>query len=273
MPSIADLPQYRTYGLDQPVYYTSQGSGTPLLLIHGSLCDYRYWRWQVPALAAQHQVVAPSLRGCWPAALQEPDAGYSVGQHARDLAGLIREVLEDRPAHVLGHSRGAQVAVELAKVAPHLVNSLTLADPGFKLKGEAATASVHGQAVELLRDGATEAALSLFVDTVNGPGTWAKMVGWFKAMVRDNAYTLLSQIREIDLAVDPGDIRNIGQPVLLMGGAQSPARYGSRLDMLQEFWPDARRVTIPLASHGMNLANPKAFNAAVMQFLAALPER
>jgi len=270
---LADLPQYSTSSLDQPVYYTRQGRGAPLLLIHGSLCDYRYWRWQIPAFSDLHQVVAPSLRGCWPAALRGPDASYSVAQHARDLAGLIRELHGDRPVHVLGHSRGAQVAVELARLAPELVGSLILADPGFRLAGEPPAPSVHSQAVALLQQGQAEAALSLFVDTVNGAGTWAKMVGWFKAMVRDNAYTLLSQIREIELAVDPAHIAGLEHPVLLIGGAHSPRRYASRMDALQALWPAAPRVTIPMASHGMNLANPKAFNTAVAEFLAPLSRR
>src|SRR3546814_6385392 len=46
--------------------------------------------------------------------------------------------------------------------------------------------------------------------------------------------------------------------VQLVGGANSPARYARRLDVLEKIFPHAGRITIPLASHGMNLANPKA---------------
>jgi len=34
--------------------------------------------------------------------------------------------------------------------------------------------------------------------------------------------------------------------------------------------PDARRTTIPAASHGMHAQNPVAYNAAVLSFLASV---
>lgn len=264
MSSDLALPRY-TFS-DQ--HYTQAGQGEVLLLIHGSLCDYRYWRWQIPALSQGCTVVAPSLRGFWPEALATEDASFSIAQHVRDLQALVRAISPDRPVHILGHSRGAQVALELACQAPELTRSLTLADPGFRIDDEAETASFHAQAVALLEQGEVDKALADFVDGVNGPGTWRQMVGWFKAMVKDNAYTLLSQVREINLGIRLERAAGLQCPVLLIGGANSPARYGSRLDILEQAIAQALRVTIPLASHGMNLANPKAFNQTVADFLA-----
>ncbi len=252
---------------DHPLHYIEAGSGETLLLIHGSLCDYRYWRWQLPALSGQYRLVAPSLRGYWPDAFTTEDPSFSIARHTRDLAVFIQQIDDGRPVHILGHSRGAQVALELASAAPALARSLILADPGFQLDGEAPAPSFHGDVVQLLRDGQIELALSRFVDAVNGPGTWKQMVGWFKTMVKDNAYTLLSQFREVNLGVDLNRASRLQCPVQLIGGANSPARYGSRLDALEKAIGQASRVTIPLASHGMNLANPKAFNQAVAQFL------
>jgi len=168
---------------------------------------------------------------------------------------------------VIGHSRGAQVAIELAIQAPHLCRSLTLADPGFRFADEPETPVFYADAVARLHDGDTEGALAQFIDTVNGDDTWRKMVGWFKDMVRDNAATLLSQIHEANRAVDPQAIARLICPVLLIGGAQSPAKYGTRLDRLQQLLPQAHRTRIALAAHGMNLANPRAFNRAVLEFI------
>ena len=92
------------------------------------------------------------------------------------------------------------------------------------------------------------------------------MVSWFKDMVRDNAYTLMSQIREANLAVSLDAVRTIACPVLLMGGADSPKRYGTRQDQMEQVLRDVRRVVIPLAAHGMNLANPRAFNRRCLEF-------
>jgi pimeloyl-ACP methyl ester carboxylesterase len=42
--------------------YVERGEGVPLLLIHGTLCDYRYWTPQMEPLARGRRVIAMSLR-------------------------------------------------------------------------------------------------------------------------------------------------------------------------------------------------------------------
>ncbi|OWT54235.1 alpha/beta fold hydrolase [Candidimonas nitroreducens] len=262
-----DLPQYHVQGLDYPMAYTATGAGPAVLLVHGSLCDYRYWRWQLPALGARYRVLAPSLRGYWPAAYTRADPRFNVEQHARDLADFIRLQPGASPVHLLGHSRGARVALELACNNPELLRSLTLADPGFPAAGDPAPPAFHYDAVRRLEQGDIEGALAEFVDTVNGPDTWRRMVGWFKTMVRDNAGTLLSQVREAGLPFDMARVQALECPVLLLGGADSPPRYGRRQDTLQAVLRDVERAVIPQAAHGMNLANPLAFNRCVLDFL------
>ncbi|HEY9279444.1 MAG TPA: alpha/beta hydrolase [Eoetvoesiella sp.] len=267
MSPINTLPQYIASSLDYPLTYTETGSGQTLLLIHGSLCDYRYWRWQVPALGQHLHVQAPSLRGYWPAALTAESSSFSVSQHTEDLIEFIRRGGADNPVHVLGHSRGAHIALELTCRAPELVRSLTLADPGFPIDGGSNLRAFQHEVVSKLKHGERDDALTQFIDTVNGAGTWRHMVSWFKTMVQDNAYTLLSQINEIDLAFDVARARQVACPVLLLGGADSPARYGHVLDALEPNFARVQRSIIALASHGMNLANPKAFNERVLQFV------
>jgi len=276
MPIANPLPQYalETPELGYPLAYTASGaaggppfSRTPLILVHGSLCDYRYWRWQMPALGQERPVLAPSLRGFWPSAFSAADASFSIARHVRDLIEFIRRAAGGRPVHLLGHSRGAHVVLELGCTAPELMKSMILADPGFRIAGDPDVPAFQLEVVEKLERGDLEAAMAQFVDTVNGAGTWRRMVGWFKAMVRDNAYTLLSQVRESGLRFDLTRVRQIDCPVLLLGGADSPSTYRRRIDSLEPLFTRVERATIPLASHGMNLANPRAFNDRVLEFL------
>lgn len=267
MPSHAALP-HQVLSLPQgDVHFTQAGTGAPILLIHGSLCDYRYWRWQVPALSADHRVIAPSLRGCWPDAHGHPQPGYAIGRHADDLARLLPALGIRDGVHVIGHSRGAHVALALAANAPGLCRSLTLADPGFRFEDEPEVPPFYAEIVHRIQAGDTDDAIAQFIDTVNGSHTWRSMVRWFKDMVRDNARTLLSQIREANLPVRLATAASLKCPLLLVGGTDSPARYGTRQDRLQHMLPQARRIRIPLAAHGMNIANPRAFNQAVLDFM------
>lgn len=269
MPSQLELPQFFSSDPANPIAYTEAGAGDILVLVHGSLCDYRYWRWQFAALGLRHRVIAPSLRGYWPAALQAQDPSFTVAQHTDDLIGFIRRHLGGQRIHLLGHSRGAHVALEASLKAPDLIRSLVLADPGFRIEPNSATHNFLLEVARQLETGEVDAALACFIDTVNGAGTWRHMVSWFKNMVRDNAYTLISQAREIDMVFDPSQAARLKCPVLLLGGENSPPRYGQVIDALMQHIPQAERDTIPLAAHGMNLANPKAFNERVLRFTAA----
>lgn len=260
------------------------GNGELLVLIHGSLCDYRYWRWQMPQFSTHFHVVAPSLPGCWPEALGSAapdgvsgeakrkivleDSRYSLERHIQSIVEFCQHTAAGRPVHLLGHSRGAQVALEAAMAMPTQVKRLILADPGFPFSHEPAVEPVHVAIARQLGLAPTDEVIGRFVDAVNGPDTWRRTVSWFKDMVRDNAWTLLAQVNDIYRAVDAGAIgRLLHCPVLLVGGEHSPPRYGSRIEALLHSLPQARRVVVPRAAHGMNLANARYFNDAVLQFL------
>lgn len=259
------------------MHYLDAGAGDGLVLIHGSLCDYRYWRWQMQAFAEHLHVVAPSLPGCWPAALDattahadsaRPTPIFSIAQHVQSVLALCDQISPDRPVHLLGHSRGAQVALEAAMLRPERVARLVLADPGFAFAGESEMPPVHAQIARQLGGEPLDEVLGRFVDTVNGAGTWRQTVSWFKEMVRANAWTLLPQLRDFERHIElSGLAQRVKCPLLLVGGEFSPARYGARIETLLQALPQARRVVVPKAAHGMNLANARRFNADVIDFL------
>lgn len=249
--------------------FLEQGAGDPVLLVHGSLCDCRYWVPQMSALARHYRVIAVSLRHHWPAITAADDGNFSVSQHAADLLGLL-DHLSLPKAHVVGHSRGGRVALELALGQRERIRSLVLADPGAQFADEPprAAASFVTEATHRLRSGDIEGGLGLFVDAVNGEDTWARMIAGFKRMARDNAGTLLGQSIEPIQVLSDSDLATLEIPTLLIGGAASPPRYAHILDRLSARLPHTRRVTIEGAAHGMNLAKPHSFNTAVLGFLA-----
>lgn len=109
------------------VYYECSGAGEPALLIHGLGSSARDWELQVPALAAQYQVIAADLRGHGRSA--KPRGRYSIPRFAADMAGVLR-ALEAGPAHIVGLSLGGMVALELALGRPELVRSLVIINSG-----------------------------------------------------------------------------------------------------------------------------------------------
>ncbi len=264
---MSPLKKENINGLTQA--FIDEGEGQALLLVHGSLCDHRYWRWQEETLATKCRLIIPSLRHYWP--ITEPESeGFSAEQHAADLLALLNH-LDIKKAHILGHSRGAAVAVRMAQQAPEAIASLILADPGLRNPDEL-EASIYAKAYALtmIVSGALDDGLEIFIDSVSGNGTWQKMVPWFKHMVRENAETLILQQNEPPVLFEPNELASLSQfKISLIGGAQSPEPFPHIIEELSKLWPEATVHILEKATHGMNLAMPQAFNQIVLDHIDA----
>ena len=87
-----------------PMAYQDSGAGAPLILVHGSLCDYRMWPCQLEAFSKKHRVLNVSLRHYFPELWNGAGNDFSVAHHAQDV-GVFIQKLALGPVHLLGHSR------------------------------------------------------------------------------------------------------------------------------------------------------------------------
>jgi len=116
-----------------PMAYQDHGTGAPIVLVHGSLCDYRLWECQLEAFSRQHRLLNVSLRHYFPEVWDGAGDDFSLAQHADDLAVFI-ERMALGPVHLLGHSRGGIVVVETAKKRPDLIRTLVVADSAVEAR-------------------------------------------------------------------------------------------------------------------------------------------
>ncbi len=255
--------------------YVEAGKGVPLLLIHGAFSDYRWWTPQMePLAAAGYRVIAPSLRYYYPERWDGTGGQFTVQQHVDDVGAFIG-ALGIAPVHLLGHSRGGHVAFRVAQSWPDRVTNLILAEPGGSLDKALSPAdsappiSRSPTPVDLIRAGDIDGGLELAFNSVVGPGAWANWPEALKQHHRDNARTLLGHASEQRTPFSRSDVEAIKAPTLLIGGDQSGTAFVTVLDAFERVMRNARRVTIPDASHPMNKQNPTAFNSAVLTFLNA----
>jgi len=102
------------------IYYRQTGSGPDLLLIHGLGSSGADWAFQEAPLAEHFRLLMPDLRGC---GRSPGGARASIAEHAADLWDLA-DRLGVTETHVLGHSLGGAVALEMALQRPVCVRRL-----------------------------------------------------------------------------------------------------------------------------------------------------
>jgi pimeloyl-ACP methyl ester carboxylesterase len=259
--------------------YVESGAGVPLLLVHGTLCDYRYWTLQMEPLARDRRVIAVSLRHCYPERRDGSGDDFTIAQHAADVGAFIA-ALDAGPVHLLGHSRGGRVTFDVARHFPDRIRSLILADPGGTLDDELTppAGASTGQATpyaalqacaQLVKQGEIEQGLEKFVELVSGPGIWSRMPEPAKNMLRDNARTLIGQIAAPPEPFSRAAIEAVAAPTLVLVGERSPAFFHQIAAALLRHLRDGRRAIIERAGHAMSIENPAGFNAAVTDFLDA----
>ncbi len=208
-----------------PMAYRESGTGAPFLLVHGSLNDYRYWDSQVPVFAAQYRVIAVSLRHYFPERWDGRGEDFSILQHADDVAEFIRR-LDLGPVHLIGHSRGGAVALNVAADHPEVIRTLLLVDPsGLEallpdtLESRAMAAEGQKLRERLAADlakGDREAGLKAYIEAITVPGRWAELAPDKRSILFDNVATAIRPEAWSSLSGEA--IRKFQFPVLMLTG-------------------------------------------------------
>jgi pimeloyl-ACP methyl ester carboxylesterase len=113
------------------ISYLTEGSGPPLLLLHGFVSSAKSW-WKIGAaqrLAETHTILAPDIRGHGDSG-KPTDAAFYGRRLIEDFTRLLDHEGHDS-AHVAGFSMGAELGLALAAFHPARVRSLTLAGSGW----------------------------------------------------------------------------------------------------------------------------------------------
>ena len=108
---------------DIEVHYREEGTGFPLVLIHGLNGDSTGWAAVMPEFARHYRTIAPDVRGH--GASGKPEMPYSIKQFSQDLLEFLQE-LKIQQAHLLGLSMGGAIAQQFALEHPERVKCLIL---------------------------------------------------------------------------------------------------------------------------------------------------
>ncbi len=249
--------------------YEIEGSGEPLVLIHGWAVHCGFWDGDVERFASRYTVIRYDRRG-----FGESSAKPDITADPADLKALL-ETLGYPRVHIMGHSQGAAAALTFAVRYPEMVDALILfgAGPpaGFDLPpGEDAPAFEEWVAL------AREQGVDALKDAMSA---WAAQhFGERSADVAERSRALLELYTGLDL-IDPPPPSHLAEPARVdeLGSVRAPTLVingqhempGLRIvaDVLTYGIPGARKVVIPGGGHIVNWTEPERFAAEVLRFL------
>ncbi len=262
------------------IAYAVEGSGPPLVMIHGWLNDYRSFGAVAAVVARQRTVIRPSLRlhypNPWPVVQGSAAATYRIEQHVADMAALIERVASG-PVDLLGHAYGGIVAAELALSRPDLVRRLILVEPSLfalihddRLGADTLAGLEDGRQRTLKELSAGKPAIEV-IRGIFGPEAFDGMSDLRKRIVTDNADTLAASQAEAwwALPFSCADARSLGMPVELIEGAGTFPVSREIQERLLQCVQNGQRIVIPGAGHALQFDAPEATGRAILQFLSS----
>ncbi len=198
-------------------------------------------------------------------------SGHVLSGHVDDLFAVIA----GRPAVVVGHSYGADVALAAAlrPGAPDAVLAVAAYEPPvpwLEVYRSAADPSRNGAPVDLDPGDPEAAGLAAerFFRRMVGDAAWERLPEPAKAARRADGPALAAELRSLRLTGPPFDIAAMPVPVTYGRGECSAARHRQSVAWLHERTPGSELVEIAGASHGAHLTHPDAFAAMVRSAVA-----
>ena len=260
--------------------YIEQGKGAPVVFMHGAFSDHRVWEPQREAVANRFRFIAFTQRyfgiNKW------PDSGeqYSQVNHTADLAEFIRK-LDAGPVYIVGRSYGATVAIRMALQHPELVRGVVAQEPTIAiaaamsnptkksiLKKERSGLSFARSAT---KKGDIPEATRLFADWTNGqPGGFVALSSKMRTVHLDNGRTIaLHFSAPRPPKVTCADLGKLKSPLAITMGELTRPFFKILAKTTHDCVPGSQLIQIPNARHAATAQNPKAFNDAVLKFLAS----
>jgi pimeloyl-ACP methyl ester carboxylesterase len=262
---------------DLTLEYEDSGSGEPVVCIHGAFVAdaFRPLRSE-RVLSSRYRLITYHRRGY---VGSSPLAGTpTLADEAEDCRGLLA-YLGVECAHVVGHSFGGAVALQLALDAPQLVHTLSLLEAAL-IVGESLDLYRRAleQSIERYREVGAQVAVDEFLQA-----RWPTyrerleqvLPGALEQAVTHAPTSFSADVRAaIDSHFGEAEARKVAQPALVVLGEKSVAlhpRFGETYRLLLDWLPNAEGVVVPGATHFLQMENPRVVAEALADFYGRNP--
>ncbi|MFZ5746505.1 MAG: alpha/beta fold hydrolase [Pseudomonadota bacterium] len=286
-------------GVELEVAVAGDPANPPVVLLHGFPESWRTWRHQIPALAADHYVIAPNQRGYAGSSRPEGVEHYTADALIGDIFALADAMGIGRFT-LVGHDWGGAIAWAAALRERERIHRLIILNAPHpqvfqrKLLDDMPQRAAS-QYIRVFRDSRIDAGLAtregqekffdnlfvkhlsapvsaeeraIYLDQWSQPGGLTPMLNWYRAT--GLIVPAMDEHPERPAWID-GPFPLIAQPTLVVWGMADNGLLPCLTDGLDRLIPDYTLVQVPDGGHFVPWERPDAVTRAMLQWLAKHP--
>ena len=256
------------------IWYRRQGSGRPLLQIHGSAFGHRNFEKMTPLMTSHAEVIDFDLPGYGESRAARPLSGMPA------LADLVREFIQSLKlprVDIHGTSFGAMIGLTLAARHPDMVDRLILSC--FLARYDSAARMMRSTWKRAARECSMEAVADLtsvagfargFYDL---PGAQAQLQSMREAFSRTTAEAFISGTETIERTDLTPYLADVKAATLLLAGAEDNmtpyalASSGVGMSRIKDLMPTCELAVVPECGHYLVLEQPAEAARLIGDFL------
>jgi pimeloyl-ACP methyl ester carboxylesterase len=245
--------------------YEVVGKGEPVLMIHGTGVAATFYNVLTEPALQGYRMIRFHRRGF--AGSSRTPVPFTMKDHAADARGLLKE-LGIRKAHIVGHSFGGMVALQIALDAPDLVHTLTVMEP--PIFNASASPGPFGALDRTYQAGDKHGAMSTFSQMSYGTD-WRALA----TRVPGGPEQVLSDVDTVFQTEVPAmttwrfmqeEAARITAPIIYITGGGA---HGGSLAQFRQWIPRIESTVVPGVTHAMLMQDPKGVAQAIAAFLSA----
>lgn len=257
---------------DANLFVEEQGSGMPLLLIHGFPLNLEMWQPQFKTLSKAARVIAIDLRGHGKS--PPTDGPYTMDLLAEDCVGVLQAMKIEQRVVLCGLSMGGYICFAFHKRHPELVGGLILAATRAGADSEEGKNN-RDKAIHETEMHGPQSVIDSMLPIIMAPQTYteqSELVSQVAAiMEKTSSRGMISSLQGMKTRPDSNPhLPKIKVPTLIIHGEDDQIIPLSEADSMHAAIPDSQLEIIPDAGHLPNMEKSHQFNGIVKSFLSTL---
>lgn len=235
---------------EHTIHAAEGGAGVPLLLLHGLAGSCRWWGHNFEGLGKHFRVYAPDMPGF---GLSHSRECFNLHSAADELVRWMQQI-GLRRAHVVGHSMGGFVAIDLAARYPEFVNRLVLVSAAVNVADTKTQLNLRQFKPNMCQ----------FKSRLRGLNTLPLLLG---DLGRCSPRTMLAATQALMRTKVQERLQRIKAPTMVLWGDQDAMVPIEQGYALAQHLPCEELVMIENAGHHPMWDQPESFNKELIDFL------